>query len=72
MVIIDWKPISSAPSGRDLLLGWSEGGEGADGNEYDSFVNIGPLHDGEWLDGPGPQPDWWAELPSVPKKRIEL
>lgn len=53
-----WQPIASAPSGEHILLAWNEGDD-----EYDWFLNAATLQEGRWVDGPGPQPDWWMSEP---------
>lgn len=55
-----WQPIATAPDGEHILLGWSEGDE-----EFDYLITAGQLHAGEWIDGPGPQPDWWMSEPDL-------
>lgn len=59
----DWKPISTAPNNRHILLGWSDGG-----GEFDFLFDAGELHDGEWLDG-DTQPDWWMDGPPPPPRK---
>ncbi len=61
-----WKPISSAPSGKYLLLGWQIEAP-IDGISY--LIETGELDEGRWIDGPGPQPDFWMdELPYYRRK----
>lgn len=62
-----WKPIETAPRGELILVAFSMGGKGDDGKHYDYLVNLTSLLDGRWVEGPGPQPDYWMELPLPPK-----
>ncbi len=55
-----WQPISTAPSDEHILLGWSEGDD-----EFDFLISAGKLHAGQWIDGPGPQPDFWMSEPDL-------
>lgn len=59
-----WQPIVTAPSEEHILLGWSEGDE-----EFDWLITAGELSDGRWLDGPGPQPDWWMSAPPYASRK---
>lgn len=63
IMIDDWKPISTAPSGETILLAWDDGGD-----DYDFLFSEGELENGVWLDGPK-QPDWWMYCPVPPSKR---
>lgn len=55
-----WQPIATAPSDQYILLGWSEGDD-----EYDFLIAAGELDAGQWIDGPGPGPDWWMSEPDL-------
>lgn len=63
IIIDDWKPISTAPSGETILLAWDDGGD-----DYDFLFSEGELEDGLWQDGPN-QPNWWMYCPAPPSKQ---
>lgn len=54
-----WQPIGTAPSDKYLLLGWKTEPDNAEG--FSHLIATSELHEGKWIDGPGPQPDFWME-----------
>ena len=67
MATDDWQPIETAPSGVEILLAWTTGDTWRPYSEgYDWIWTRGELTNGEWLDGPWGQPNWWMANPHPP------